>query len=414
MMPRATARTKVREETTTHRHAWIVLLVSGVVAAMHVWKLPGALAFIRTDLGMSLVQSGTLLGIVQVGAALLGLSGSIVAEKIGLRTTILIGLATLALGSLVGALSQETWQLMLTRACEGVGFLFVTLAAPPLIRLSTEQGRVSQAMGWWSAFQGIAVFFAVLVSTVLLGGLEWVNWQVWWVIMGAASALMMVVVIRAVPSDSGHAPDFCSALASIGSTLKTLVPWVISAIFACYTLQWGAIIGFLPDIVGHQEGVMVGVATAAVGGANGVGNVISGQLLKHEVSPRLLVIVGMISMIVTTVLIFAPDWGSVGGGEWFQLMIAVVFSGVAAFIPSTITRIAVDVPSPHGSPSAVLGLMIQVYNAANFIGPIVLTSIATAVGGWQLSWVMTSAAAVLGAVLGAVFLNPRRLRISFS
>ena len=394
--------------------AWIALLGCGIVAAMHVWKLPGALAFIRQDLGMSLVQSGVLLGIVQVGALLLGLCGSLVAEKLGLRTTIVIGLMMLALGSLVGSLSEETWQLMVTRAFEGVGFLLVTLVAPPLIRVTTDQSRVSQAMGWWSAFQGIAVFLAVLVSTVLLSGLEWVNWRIWWMIMGVVSALTVVIVIRTVPSDHGRAVHFRSTLTAIGATLQTSMPWVISVIFACYTLQWGAIIGFLPDIVGDQDGVTVGIATAVVGGANGAGNVISGQLLKRGFSPRLLVMIGMVSVIVTTVLIFAPDWGSVFGGEWVQLTIAVVFSGIAALIPSTITRIAVDVAPPGGSASAVMGLMIQVYNAANFVGPIALAAIASAVGDWHLSWVMTSAAAVLGAALGAVFLSPGRLRMSFA
>lgn len=302
---------------------------------------------------------------------------------------------------------------MVTRAFEGIGFLLVTLAAPPLIRITTDQGRVSQAMGWWSAFQGIAVFLAVLVSTVLLSGLEWVNWQIWWMIMGLVSALMAVIVIRTVPSDHVRAVDFRSTLSAIGATLQTSMPWVISVIFACYTLQWGAIIGFLPDIVGDQDAVTVGIATAVVGGDNGAGTVISGQLLKRGYSPRLLVLIGMINMIITTVLIFAPDWDSVVGGKWVQLTIAVFFSGIAALIPSTITRIAVDVAPPKGSASAVMGLMIQVYNAANFVGPIMLTAIATAVGGWHLSWVMTAAAALLGVILGAVFLSPRRLQMSF-
>ena len=50
---------------------------------MPVWNLPGALAFIRDDLGMSLIRSGTRLGIVEVGAMLLGLGGLIFSERIG-------------------------------------------------------------------------------------------------------------------------------------------------------------------------------------------------------------------------------------------------------------------------------------------------------------------------------------------
>ncbi|MGC3022330.1 MULTISPECIES: CynX/NimT family MFS transporter [unclassified Brevibacterium] len=413
-MPTLPHRTDAVSPVPGNDRTWIAIVACGVVAAMHVWKLPGALTFIRQDLGMSLVQSGTLLGIVQVGAMVLGLSGSILSERIGLRTTMLVGLSMLSLGSLVGALSQQTWQLMTTRGFEGIGFLLVTLVAPPLIRQNTSQDRASVAMGWWSAFQGIAVFLAVLVSTVLLDGMGWVNWQFWWMVMGVLTAAMIPISLRTVPGDSTHSVDLGPALSKIGHTLKTLMPWIMSLIFACYTLQWGAIIGFLPDIVGGHSGLVVGLATAVVGGVNGVGNVIAGQMLNRGVRPRAMVMTGMTSMVITTVVIFAPDWSAVSGGVWIQLAAAVVFSGVAALIPATVTRIAVDAAPADGSASAVMGLMIQVYNAANFIGPVVLTSIAAAAGGWHLSWVVTIGASLIGAGLGAFFLNSRRLTMSFT
>lgn len=413
-MPTLPHRTDAVSPVPGNDRTWIAIVACGVVAAMHVWKLPGALTFIRQDLGMSLVQSGTLLGIVQVGAMVLGLSGSILSERIGLRTTMLVGLSMLSLGSLVGAFSQQTWQLMTTRGFEGIGFLLVTLVAPPLIRQNTSQDRASVAMGWWSAFQGIAVFLAVLVSTVLLDGMGWVNWQFWWMVMGVLTAAMIPISLRTVPGDSTHSVDLGPALSKIGHTLKTLMPWIMSLIFACYTLQWGAIIGFLPDIVGGHSGLVVGLATAVVGGVNGVGNVIAGQMLNRGVRPRAMVMTGMTSMVITTVVIFAPDWSAVSGGVWIQLAAAVVFSGVAALIPATVTRIAVDAAPADGSASAVMGLMIQVYNAANFIGPVVLTSIAAAAGGWHLSWVVTIGASLIGAGLGAFFLNSRRLTMSFT
>src|SRR6185312_4893994 len=46
--------------------AWIVVVLAGVTAAMHIWKLPTAIPVIQHELGMSLVQAGVLLGVVQV------------------------------------------------------------------------------------------------------------------------------------------------------------------------------------------------------------------------------------------------------------------------------------------------------------------------------------------------------------
>ena len=70
---------------------------------MHIWKLPGALDFIRADLGLSLVDSGVLLGIVQVGSMLLGLAACLFSEIWGLRLTLVVGMVLLAVGSLAGA-----------------------------------------------------------------------------------------------------------------------------------------------------------------------------------------------------------------------------------------------------------------------------------------------------------------------
>src|SRR5690625_2957214 len=127
----------------THRHepstrAWIVVFLCGVVAAMHVWKFPGAMQFIREDLGMSLVEAGTLLGIVQVASMALGLAVSIFSVRVGLRNTLISGLALLMVGSFLGALATQTWQLMGSRALEGIGFLFVT---------SSEERRVGKGRG---------------------------------------------------------------------------------------------------------------------------------------------------------------------------------------------------------------------------------------------------------------------------
>ena len=63
---------------TAHRaSAWLVIWV-GVSAALHVGKLPPTLPVLREQLGMSLVQAGFLLSMVQTAGMLMGvLVGSI-------------------------------------------------------------------------------------------------------------------------------------------------------------------------------------------------------------------------------------------------------------------------------------------------------------------------------------------------
>lgn len=393
--------------------AWIVVVAAGVVSAMHVWKLPGALDFIRQDLGMSLVDSGVLLGIVQVGSMLLGLVASLFSEVWGLRRTLVVGLVLLMLGSLAGAFSTATWFLMTTRVVEGIGFLTVGVVAPALIRRVSRPATANIAMGWWAGFQGMATFLAVLASTLLLTSM---SWNVWWLIMAAITALAIPAILAWVPADPDTGPpQVRAALGRIRRTVVTLTPWISGIVFACYTLQWGAVIGFLPTIFREAGvgGLWPGVVTAVVGGMNAVGNILTGRLHQRGVQARPLLLIGLITMAVTTVVTFAPDWSGVRGGLAIQIVAVTLFSGVGALIPATLTRIAVDVAPQDGSPAAVMGLMQQIYNAANLVGPIILAAIATASGGWNLSWTMTVTASLIGMVLTAGFLGARRLGLDF-
>ncbi|MEU3847437.1 MFS transporter [Micrococcus terreus] len=393
--------------------AWIIVVVAGVASAMHIWKLPGALDFIRADLGLSLVDSGVLLGIVQVGSMLLGLAASLFSEIWGLRRTLVVGMVLLAVGSLAGAFATETWFLMLTRMLEGVGFLMAGVVAPALIRRVAHPASANIAMGWWASFQGMATFLAVLASTLLLTS---VRWNTWWIIMAVITAITVPLILACVPADPDTGPpQVGAAVVRIRRTVATLTPWIAGIVFACYTLQWGAVIGFLPTIFREAGvgGLWPGVVTAVVGGMNAVGNILTGRLHQWGVSALPLLLIGLITMAVTTVVTFAPDWTSVPGGLVVQIVAVTLFSGVGALIPATLTRIAVDVAPEDGSPAAVMGLMQQIYNAANLVGPIILAAIATASGGWRLSWTMTLAASLIGIALAVRFLGARRLGLDF-
>ncbi|MGW9551765.1 MFS transporter [Citricoccus zhacaiensis] len=395
------------------RFSWIPIVIAGVAAAMHIWKLPEALSFVQDDLGMTLIESGVLLGIVQVGSMALGLAISLFSEVLGLRRTLLIGLTLLTVGSLAGAFAETTGFLMATRALEGVGFLMATVVAPPLIRLITPPARTNIAMGWWGSFQGLATFVAVLASTLLLTS---VSWQVWWVVMAVVTAATIpLIVVFVPPPPSDRDSNVRLAARRVGTTVKTLTPWMAGIVFACYTLQWGSVIGFLPTIFDEAGvgGLWPGIFTAIVGGVNGVGNIITGRLHQRGIPMRRLVLIGLGTMGVASIITFAPDWSGVPGGLVVQILAVTLFSWVGALVPASLNRIAVDIAPPNGSGAAAMGLMVQIYNGANFVGPIILATIATAAGSWHFSWVMTVSATLLGILLAWRFLSARRLGIDF-
>ncbi len=137
---------------------WIAVVIAAICAGLHIWDLPAAIPFLRHDMGVTLVQAGALLGVVQVAGLTGGLAVSLLAELIGERRCLLAGLAIASLGSALGAVAGSVTVLMISRAIDGAGSILIVVPGPGLIRRHTPLARLNIAIGYWAAFTGIATF----------------------------------------------------------------------------------------------------------------------------------------------------------------------------------------------------------------------------------------------------------------
>lgn len=395
------------QRTASGNAAWIVVVVAGITAALHIWKLPAALPRIQEDLGLSLLAAGVLLGIVQVAGMVGGLAVSLLAEVIGERRTLLLGLVFLSAGSIFGALSIGANMLLASRAIEGIGFIVATVVGPGLIRRHAPFRRVNLAVGCWSAYQGTATFVGLIASAYFL---QVGTWQAWWWVMAAVSLVPIPLVLRMVPKDRPAGAGGAKAAAGrIGITARSPKVWIAGVVFGCYTVQWMAVVGFLPTLYGDSglSGTHAGVLSAIVGGLNGVGAIITGMLLQRGAPARALLFLSFVLMAAAGLATFAVDWSPVPGGLAWQVACVGFFSLSGAMIPATMTRMAVDLAPEGGSAPAAMGLMQQIYNVGNFTGPMIAAWLAMSTGGWSSTWWMTSVFAVLGLILSAVLVGRR-------
>lgn len=158
----------------------LVVIAAGVAAALHVGKLPPAIAPLREALGLSLVQAGFLLSLVQAAGMTLGLVFGAAADALGLRRSMIAGLAVLALASVLGGAAPGIAPLMVLRAVEGIGFLLVVLPAPGLVRQLVAPGRVSVMLGVWGAYMPLATALALLSGPLFIQVLGWRGWWGAW------------------------------------------------------------------------------------------------------------------------------------------------------------------------------------------------------------------------------------------
>ncbi|GER22761.1 MFS transporter [Zafaria cholistanensis] len=400
--PRAAA------ETSPGLHqdiGWIVVVLSGIAAAMHIWKLPNALAVIQSELGFTLVEAGLLMGIIQVASMAGGLLVAWSGELFGLRRLLVAGLALLSAGSLLGAAAPTAGMLMASRAVEGVGFLLCTVLAPPLIQRTCRPERTNIAMASWGAFQGTATLLGFASAALALGTM---GWRGWWIVMAAVALAPMAPVLCWVPADRRTAMDSVRQTGErMLTTLRHPGPWIAGAVFAAYTVQWMAIMGFLPTVYASAglQGPWPGLLSAVVGGVNALGALASGVLMQRGYRARGLLLATFATMAASSVVVFAVPWPAGAAGVAGQFAAAVAFSLVGGMAPAVLTRVAVDLPPPDGSVPAVIGLMQQIFNVGNFVGPPLLAAIATLTGGWQSTWWMTCGFGLLGCALA--WLLPR-------
>ncbi len=383
-------------------HSALCVVVAGICAALHIWKLPPALPGLQADFGLDLIGSGFLLSIIQLAGMSLGLPIGLMAERIGLRRCILSGLGIIAIASTLGALFDAITLVLLFRAIEGCGFLMVALPAPPMIRRLVSPASLSRVMGLWSCHMPIGTITVLIVGAWVL---TLVEWRTLWLLLAALTAAVLWLVWVMVPSDATHRqkqqgtlhPIFRpSVWQSVKLTLSTGKVWLVALIFGTYSGQWMAVIGFLPTIytASGVNGATAALLTSLVAGANIAGNLLAGQLLHRNWPAGRLIVTGFSAMILCAFIAF-------GSNAAFEArFIAVVFfSAFGGLIPATLFVLAIAVaPSPQTTTTTV-GWMQQCSSLGQFSGPPVVAWVVSQAGGWQWTWLATGSYALAGILL---------------
>ncbi len=383
-------------------------MLAGISAALHVGKLPPALPVLQHELGITLVQSGFLLSLVQLASMVLGIGAGLAADSIGLRRCVIIGLWVLFGAGLAGGFAEDALTLLLLRAAEGVGVLLTTVPAPSLIRRVVEPGKLTKMLGFWGAFMPFGMAIALLLGPLVIAG---VGWHGWWWLTAAPSAAMALWIHVSLPPDErssrslrgSGAPKWPARLLQ---TLRSSGPWLIALTFAAYSGQWLAVIGFLPSFYTQSgwTGALGAALTALVAGVNILGNVAAGRLLFRGVPAVYLLWAGFGAMAIGAFMAFST---LTEGLPVVRYMGALLFSAVGGLIPSTLFGLATKVAPSERTISTTVGWMMQWSAVGQLAGPPVVAWFVGRVGGWQWTWVLTCACCVVGAMLA--MLISRRL-----
>lgn len=384
--------------TPGSRAAWLVF-AAGVCAALHVGKLPPAITTLRATLGMTLLEAGFLLSLVQAAGMAAGIGFGVLADALGLRRSMLIGLVLLAGASALGAVADGVPWLLALRAVEGCGFLMVVLPAPGLMRRLVAPQRLNLMLGVWGTYMPLGAALG------LLAGPAWIaafGWPSWWAALGGVSALMALLLHAGVADAPAPAARPAGVLVRLARTLSAAGPWLVALAFALYSSQWLAVVGFLPTIY-IEAGVapaLTGVLTAVAAAVNMLGNLGAGRLLQRGAAPARLLVIGYAVMALAAAAAFAGPAGA-GLPPALRYLAVLLFSAVGGMIPATLFALALRVAPGEDTVSTTVGWMQQWSALGQFAGPPVVAWVAGRSGGWHWTWLATGAASLAGLLIAA-------------
>jgi MFS transporter, CP family, cyanate transporter len=380
----------------------LLVLGAGIVSALHTGKVPAALILIQAEFGMSLVLAGTLISLLQMSSACIGLFGGALVDRFGHARSMVTGLLLLGLGSVWGGLTDSAYALLASRLLESIGLVFTVLPGPSLMREKVAPARLMVWLGWWSAYMPLGMGIGLLLVPLAP------SWRYAWFVIGAISftwaiwvawALLRAGEKKAVPS---------SLLNNARRTVTSWGPWLLALAFCFYTAQFMGVFGFLPTIYKEAgvSGAMAGVLTSIGVLANAWGNVRGGKLAQAGRPIDRTILRSAVVMIFTAWVIFAAPLGSllasVSEGEtasqasfWLRYAAVLWFSGAAGRIPASFFNLSNRFAPSSDVVATTVGFMQQGGAVGQLIAPVLIAWVVTQTGTWSYTWCITGAFALV-------------------
>ena len=393
---------------TPQRTAWgavLVFVAGGVLAAVHLGKLPPALPLMRAELGFGLVAAGFVVALFNLLAMTVSVLFGGLVDRIGRPRLVQAGFACLLAGGVIGALAQGLPVLMLSRLLEGFGFVAISVSLPVLIMAASAARDQGFTLALWSVYTPLGMALVMLAAPLALDGAGWRG--LWWAVAALTPFCALAVwwqMARFAPAPSGgRAPDPAAPprpLTLVREALATRGLQVIALLFGLYAFQWVTLMVWLPSFQTESLGAdlrQAALVTALVVLANVPGCLLGGWLLRHGASARQLVVTGSAVMGACAVLIFLPLLPDPA-----RLGLSVVFSFTGGLIPPSLFNTVPRAASGPHHISVGNGMLMQGSALGQFTGaPLVALAVSLGGGDWRFA-VIPMLAASLGALAAAL------------
>ena len=390
--------------TTTRWGIVVLATLAGMLGAMQIGKVAPALPLIREELGIGMITAGWVASVIMLTGATTATAIGVIADRLGYRRILMIGILALIAGSVLGGLSDSVGPLLLSRFIEGIGYIAIVVAGTPIIAQVCTPQAMRLAMGIWSTYFSTGIAAMIALSPLFL---EAFGWRTMWFANAALSTGFLVLfyfVMRASAVGAVPPREQRQSWRHVRRTVTLPGPWLMTGIFFLLSLATFSIATWLPTFLIENTGrspTAAALITALFMALFVPSNILGGWLLQVGVARWQLLAVSAVAFGALPLGVFAAELA-----ETWRLLCAAGFALIAGLIPGAVfAGIPAHAPTPDQA-GAVTGVILQGSNFGLLCGPPVLAALVLRLGGWgESSWLYL----ILGAVGLVIALGLRRV-----
>lgn len=182
---------------------WLAIVAASVpmfMATLDNLVMTSALPVIRTDLGAGIDELQWFVNAYTLSFATFMLMAVALGDRLGRRSVFLAGIAIFTIASAASALSTEPWELIVTRAVQGVGAAALMPLSLTLLVGSVTARMRPLAIGIWGGISGLGVALGPLIGGAVVQGWSWE--AIFWINV-PVGVISIPLVLSALPNSFG-------------------------------------------------------------------------------------------------------------------------------------------------------------------------------------------------------------------
>jgi predicted MFS family arabinose efflux permease len=383
----------------------IVLYLGAVTVSLGQLKIVPIMGGVAEAAGVTIPQVGLLISIFTLAGVVLAIPGSAILARIGSKNLLLVLMAALFLGNVIGALTNNYYLLLVSRLIEGVAFSMIITTGIVMISGWFKGTGTNSAVGVFTTFPAVANFAVMLAVPVTVQAMGGNIKSVWWIIAGLA-ALCFLLTMFLIPQPgkeeyeepSGERPLMRDAA-------KNHKVWLMAFSHACIAFILFGYITCYPLIFMNVYGQTAEAANmyTALNGLFGIfACIFCGVLIDKLKKPYAIALIGRAGTIITVA--FTMSLGSPASFIVHLFMVALLVGGIG------ITSNLCIGPALAKSP-ALIGYSMSFINLLYYIGAFACTPVllgAAEASGWGAAVAILAVISVAATILTALLLIPSK------